>query len=268
MKGRRGAHAWEWAEASVFFKKKTETKGAVANGAAKAAPTAGPQPAVEIPPAAPATVTAKVEPAPAPAAAPASTAPADSTPAANTKSHSQNAIRNSAFTAWSRGDRFDKITAQQPIVDDWLVSFGPGGVKSVSVSRGAPPPGKGGCSLVIDVSEAGDGSSWFALHQRIPDVGTLAGRKVTLGFWARSTVSAPVGIGLSQVYGPDKERVVTWGTSTPLQADWHEHAINLELPTAQLVEDGQETSLNLDLNLPKGVTGKIEFALITLLEAK
>ncbi len=244
----------------MFFKKKTESKSGGLNGSAKTAPAAGPQVAVEIPPEAAIEETA----------APTSATTLESSKSADTptaKPLNRNVIRNNAFTAWSKGDRFDEIQEQQLIADDWLISFGSEGVKLLSVRRGDPPAGKGGCSLVIDVTEPGDGGSWFALHQRIPDARTLAGQQIKLSFWARSTVVVPIGIGLSQVYGAGKERVVTWGVSAPLTTDWAEYSVSFGLPELHSAEVDQDSSLNVDLNLPKGHLCKLEFALVSLSES-
>lgn len=237
----------------MFFKKKAETKGG-AGKAPAAGMTAGPQTAVEIPPAAPAAqAAAKVEPAPA--------APA---PAATAAAVAPNALRNGDFSTWSRGERFEEIRSQQAIVDDWVIGFGAGNVKTVNVSRGAPPPGVEGNALVVEVTEPGDGTGWFALQHRIQDVRPFAGRKITISFWTRSPdlLHEPtrIGIGIRQNYGEGTTSIDTWGRSEVIEENWRHHTIDLDLPAAATTGAWERTVLGIDLALPRGKQFKLEIA--------
>ena len=102
----------------------------------------------------------------------------------------RNKIINGGFDIWQRGTSFTNTANAGYTADRWLTNVGTGG--TIVTSQQSFTPGTAPVAgyeapffLRLNRSTTGSATSYFV--QRIEDVRTFAGQKVTLSFWAKAS---------------------------------------------------------------------------------
>lgn len=163
----------------------------------------------------------------------------------------RNKIINGGFCFWQRGS--GTVVASGYYADRWYVS---GTLSSWSFQRGTLAvggeglPGNPRYCLVGNVLTASpDPASFVHFYQRIESVGTLAGKTVTVSFWAKSSVAKTIAIGLEQTFGSGgspSSVVVAGAQQVAIGTSWAKHVVTLSVPSVEgktLGTDGKDALL-------------------------
>ena len=118
----------------------------------------------------------------------------------------RNLVHNSMFNVWQRGFTFTaNPTTGRYTADRWAVS--PNSGDSITVSRNTPSAqnvtdiGDENCASLLGLTVTGTSGGFTQLTQKIEAVKRLAGKTVTISFWANSSASLKIGINLLVQYG-------------------------------------------------------------------
>lgn len=156
------------------------------------------------------------------------------------------AIINGNFDVWQRGTNFANPTIGTYTADRWVIGqTAAGGTHpTIAISRQSLSPGDiAGASYFYRTNVNGAGSSYgataeYSISQKI-EFGTRmlagAGRKVTVSFWARSSISGKkIGVNLHQSYGtggtPSALEVIN-GQNWTLTSNWTKYTATFTLNT-------------------------------------
>lgn len=130
----------------------------------------------------------------------------------------RNKIINGDFDIWQRGASF---TTSGYTADRWALGLGTGAAGNVSKQDGAVAHGRQ--MAYARFARTTLGSSHSRLSQKIEGVGTLAGKTVTVSFWARSSLATEIRTILAQSFGtggsPSAD-VVGAAATHSLTAEW------------------------------------------------
>jgi hypothetical protein len=152
----------------------------------------------------------------------------------------KNKIINGDFRVWQRGNSFSLSTGATTFGPDRWFWVMPGGttVSRQSFTPGsAPVPGHEG-QFYVNTTLTANGQN-YEMGQRVEDVRTFAGQRVTLSFWARSTAGVqPLGYALFQHFGTggspssmaQATEVTGSGPYTP-SASWQRYSYTFDLPS-------------------------------------
>lgn len=157
----------------------------------------------------------------------------------------RNRIINGDFSVWQRGTSFS-ISPSGYTADRWLATI------AGSVTRQSFLPGESELldndAYYIRLAPSAYGS--IVLEQRIEDVRTLAGKQVTLTFWAKSVGGTSLTASALQYFGSGGSSSVltSLGTATILGA-WSKHTITATLPTIASMTIGAGSDHYLALKL-------------------
>lgn len=156
----------------------------------------------------------------------------------------KNRIRNGGMSVWQRGggsfadqglaSPYGRYTA-----DGWKTDLAQGFATAVAVTRATVTPGSGPTSkyaLAVSATGSGDSGHYIVLSQSIEGVQSLAGKRVTLSFYARTTRNLPsVGVELQQNFGsggsPSAVVSVPLGRFNPLSASWARFEFTVDIPS-------------------------------------
>jgi hypothetical protein len=152
----------------------------------------------------------------------------------------RNKILNGDFSIWQRGNSFSLSTGVVTFASDRWFWVMPGGT---TVSRQSFSPGNSPVSgyegqYYVNTTLTANGQN-YEMGQRIEDVRTFAGQRVTLSFWARSTAGAqPLGYALFQYFGTggspssmvQATQVTGSGPYTPTST-WQRYSYTFDLPS-------------------------------------
>jgi hypothetical protein len=159
--------------------------------------------------------------------------------AGDTRYAGKNKIINGDFSIWQRGTSFG--TSGVYSADRWNQTWN--GSPTLTVNRQAFTPGTAPVAgyeaqyfLRSDVTVAGSGATYLLFaQQRVEDVRTFAGQTVTFSFWAKSSTSSGIGIGIRQNFGSSGSAEVyptavdlTGGTTT---SSWRRLVYNITFPS-------------------------------------
>lgn len=152
----------------------------------------------------------------------------------------RNKVLNGDFSIWQRGTSFSLSTGVNTYTADrwfWVMPSG------TTVSRQAFSPGSAPTSgyegqYYVNTTITSNAQN-YEMGQRIEDVRTFAGQRVTLSFWARSTVGAqPLGYALFQYFGTGGSpssmvqctQVTGSGPYTPTST-WQRYSYTFDVPS-------------------------------------
>ncbi len=130
-------------------------------------------------------------------------------PVPSDQNSSGNFVRNPQFTFWSNSTNFpdyNQVAAyQDDLADDWYF-YRNNATATVNISRGVFDIGQSdvpGSPLYYMHYESTGGSSETAkfFGQTYKSVQTLAGTTVSFAFWAKSSTSSTVEVGVEQIFG-------------------------------------------------------------------
>ncbi|WP_165672269.1 phage tail protein [Metapseudomonas otitidis] len=150
----------------------------------------------------------------------------------------RNALINGNFDIWQRQTSFAiSVAGSNVVADRWLANIGVTGNTS-TITRQAFTAGQGAVPneptywLRYTLGAYASGSA--SLEQRIESVRTLAGKKVTVSFWAKADAARVLTVSLTQMFG-------TGGTPsgdipTPMKAcglttSWQQFTATVTLPS-------------------------------------
>jgi len=152
----------------------------------------------------------------------------------------KNKIINGDFRVWQRGNSFSLSTGAATFGPDrwfWVMPGGTTVSRQAFTPGSAPVPGHEG-QFYVNTTLTANGQN-YEMGQRVEDVRTFAGQRVTLSFWARSTAGAqPLGYALFQNFGTggspssmaQATQVTGSGPYTP-SSSWQRYSYTFDLPS-------------------------------------
>lgn len=172
----------------------------------------------------------------------------------------RNRLINGDFRVWQRGTAFSASTGARPTADRWLVNAH---ATTLSASRDDIAAGGGAAGRLIAgsrhllklVVESVAGADSMALvQQRIEDVRTFAGKRVTVSFKARATVdNFKVGLEFQQSFGAGGSTARdSIGGGVTLDTMWRWHQLTVDVPGIAGQTLGADSYLQLSLWLDAG----------------
>jgi hypothetical protein len=172
----------------------------------------------------------------------------------------RNKIINGGMGIWQRGAGPFSSPSGAYTADRWLLAYT---TSTISVSRSALTPTElatAGAPQSLRYSlraavVAGAGVNDYAVvSQRIENVGTLAGRTVTVSFWATASAGSPkVGVSLDQIFGtggtPSARVDGTGQAVTTSASGWTRYSMTFAVPSISGKTLGTNGDDYLQLNL-------------------
>jgi hypothetical protein len=165
----------------------------------------------------------------------------------------KNKLMNGNFDIWQRGVTTSTISHQY-LADRWD-SYAGGTLvarvysKSVFTLGQTAVPGEPSNYATINITNGGDATNGnVQLLQHIENVRTLAGKKVTLSFWAKATSALKLGVAYTQGFGSGGSPSVDVSASTgvvTLSTNWTKYVQTFTLPSISgktVGTDGEQTS--------------------------
>lgn len=174
----------------------------------------------------------------------------------------RNRLINGDFRVWQRGSTFAAATGARYTADRWLVNA-QGSTISASRDDIAAGGGAGGRLLAgsrhmlkLAVESAAGADNMALVQQRIEDVRTFAGKRVTISFKARATVdNFKVGLELQQSFGANGSTAAdSIGGAITLDTMWRWHQLTVDVPGIAGRTLGTDDYLQLSLWLDAGAT--------------
>ncbi len=145
----------------------------------------------------------------------------------------KNKLINGTMNFWQRGTSFNLApSAGAYTADRWAFNTGAG--ISVNVSRASLSPGEVDqfpLAMAVGVSAVGGGVN---MRQSIELVNTMAGKSMTLSFWARANFAGmQLGVRGQQVFGSggSANAGLTGGGNVSLNLAWTRHTVQLAAPS-------------------------------------
>jgi len=152
----------------------------------------------------------------------------------------KNKIINGDFRVWQRGNSFSLSTGVVTFGPDrwfWVMPGGTTVSRQAFTPGSAPVPGHEG-QFYVNTTLTANGQN-YEMGQKVEDVRTFAGQRVTLSFWARSTAGAqPLGYALFQNFGTggspssmaQATEITGSGPYTP-SSSWQRYSYTFDLPS-------------------------------------
>jgi hypothetical protein len=174
----------------------------------------------------------------------------------------RNRLINGDFQAWQRGSTFAAATGARYTADRWRVNA-QGSTISASRDDIAAGGGAGGRLLAgsrhmlkLAVESAAGADNMALVQQRIEDVRTFAGKRVTISFKARATVdNFKVGLEFQQSFGTNGSTAAdSIGGAITLDTMWRWHQLTVDVPGIAGRTLGTDDYLQLSLWLDAGAT--------------
>ena len=170
----------------------------------------------------------------------------------------KNHIINGAFDIWQRGTSISltnntwTYTADRMIVYSTF-SAGTSSFSQQSFTAGAAPVA-GYENPFFGRLTCGSTSTYFQIEQKIEGVRTLAGQTITVSFWAKSSATPTVKIGVYQEFGTGGSTgVATFGsTDFALTSSWVRYSRTISVPSISGKTIGANNSLNANMTYVSG----------------
>ena len=189
----------------------------------------------------------------------------------------RNKIINGDFDIWQRGITLSAVNLGYS-ADRWLSAWdGSGGTRTISKQLfpvGSVEAASATSFLTWSQSVAGTGAAYNVLSQRIEDVSTLQGKRVTVTFYAKSdgpTITLPA-ITLRQRFGtggsPSAVVDTSVATSVAVNTNFARYSYSVTLPSILGKAKGTDgnSALELQFLLPLNSTFVFSLAHVSLVE--
>jgi hypothetical protein len=187
----------------------------------------------------------------------------------NALQYGQNAIINGAFDIWQRGTGISSTSSGEIFAADrWVLSSNGTGLTrtasqllgGVSISSGI----EAASVFRYNQSVAGTGATYNVISQKIEDVSTLAGKTVTLSFYAKSSVSYTLSeVGFHQYFGTGgSSELYTFSqtASNPtIGTSWARHSVTINLPSISNKTIGPGSFLRVFFSVPLNTVSIVDF---------
>lgn len=101
------------------------------------------------------------------------------------------------------------------------------------------------------VTTGGTAGSYTYKYHRVENVALLAGKSVTLSFWAKADASKNIAVGFSQIFGTGgtpSSNVSTTGTTCALTTSWQKFTVTVTLPSVSGKTIGTDGNDCLSIN--------------------
>lgn len=188
----------------------------------------------------------------------------------------KNYIINGAFDFWQRATSFSTPATATYTSDRWRHTFN-GTSGTFTISRQAftlgqtDVPNEPTYFLRWAQTVAGSGNTIIQLTQRIESVRSLAGKNVTVTFWAKADTSRSVSVLLTQNFGTGGSPSSTVNTSTTavnLTTVWQKFIASFAIPSisGKTLGTNGDDCLELRLQLPVNTTMTMDFAQVMVNE--
>jgi len=163
----------------------------------------------------------------------------------------RNKIINGSFDVWQRGggplavsatakflaDRFSVTNRQYPTASQQMISI-PKDTLDVNLRNG----------LEVSISGIGAENAYVASFHRIEDVRTLAGKTVTVSFYAKADGNKPIGVGLNQIFGTGGSASISLTPVTvSLTSGWERYSTTFTVPSVETATIGSDSYTRLDI---------------------
>lgn len=190
--------------------------------------------------------------------------------AADAYDYHPNYVINGGFDIWQRGTSFTNPNNGYT-ADRWNVSYsGSGSTKVFTQQTFTPGTNVGKETLYymnINQSVAGTGASWNEFSTLIEDARTLAGKTVTVSFWAKSSTSTTLpGMFFGQTFQGSTRVDTAIGSTIPLTTSWAKYSYTVTLPSVAGKTINAGSYLLVAFQLPLNATFNIDIANVQLEE--
>ncbi len=191
------------------------------------------------------------------------------------KNYIQNYLINSNFDFWQRATSFTTPSSGATTADRFVTEYD-GTIGTFTVSRQAfsvgqtAVPNEPKFFYRWDHTAAGSGSSVRRPVQRIEDVRTLAGKTVTISFYAKADTTRSLNLGVRQFFGSggsalvENAAVATFNLTTSFQKFSATYAI--PSIAGKTIGSGTDHYLGIQWNLPVNTTMTIDLAQVQINE--
>jgi hypothetical protein len=147
----------------------------------------------------------------------------------------RNKLMNANFDIWQRGTSFSSVGYT---ADRWRLDFGGSGTGATVTQQlftpgSAPVLGYEAAYFAqVATTSGSDAGSYITFEQRVENVRTLAGKPVTVSFWAKATSGSPkVGLEVIQNSGGSGSGVYGINSTTKtLGNSWARHSFTFNMP--------------------------------------
>ncbi|WMW07443.1 hypothetical protein [Pseudomonas entomophila] len=187
----------------------------------------------------------------------------------------RNLIINGNFDYWQRGTLNPATNIGGYVADryrcDWDANAG------VVISRQSFTPGQSEVPnepkyfLRWHQTIAGTGSTQHLITQAVEGVGTLAGKKATLSFWARSDVLRSISVSFRQTFGTGGSPSAGVGVGAGqlnITTTWQKYVVVVQLPSiaGKVLGTNGNDYLRVEWNLPLNALQMFDLAQVQLEE--
>lgn len=184
----------------------------------------------------------------------------------------RNMMLNGCFDVWQRGTSFSAPATNAFTADRWLTKYNGSG-STFTVSKQAftlgqtDVPNEPASYLRYDVTVAGSSESFRQINNIIESVRSLAGKKVTLSFYAKasSSINLP-NVRMQQYFGsggsPSSDVYTTFATSIPIGTTWAKYQATVTIPSISGKTLGTNSNdyLSVDVGMPTNSAFQLDIA--------
>lgn len=147
-----------------------------------------------------------------------------------------NLIRNGNFIVAQNGTSWLSIPTSgnfEYIADGWYFHRGGNSTANAATSRSiAADLSDAYTALRITTTSGELASSFSVLSQQIADVQLVAGKTVTVSFWAKTTSTRRIAVSIRQDYDSIKGSVETFAGNASLTTDWVRYSFTATIPAS------------------------------------
>jgi hypothetical protein len=189
---------------------------------------------------------------------------------ANNLAMFRNKIINGNFDIWQRGTSFNITAANTFTADRWFINYdGSGATRTTSRQAftlgQTDVPDEPTYFLRANQSVAGSGGNYNTLHQRIESVRTLAGKTITVSFYAKADTSRNITFNINQFFGSGGSPSSTVFIQSPtfsLTTNWNKYQYTLSIPSiaGKTIGTYGDDFLEISINFPINTTFTIDIA--------
>ena len=148
----------------------------------------------------------------------------------------ENLVRNGNFIVAQNGTSWLSIPTSgsfEYIADGWYFHRGGNSTANAATSRSiAADLPDAYTALRITTTSGGLASSFSVLSQQIANVQLVAGKTVTVSFWAKTTSTRRIAVSIRQDYDSAKGSVETFAGNASLTTNWSRYSFTVNVPAS------------------------------------